>query len=650
MPNLKYQPTYPPNTYPSTAPYSHLTNYFRDLVKDGILTRFIVKALLYPEFLREFDVSKVKMRRKHKKSLARLHRKDSWLITQTSSEEDEEYSDEDPEGSRIFCQSSSKDTETETEEDASSSDNTFSAVQYHTGRKSYGSSDQTHYESFIDHGEDPVDVIYITPYCDTNSRTKKTNIGYSTDSIPRDSRDSLLIYTSPVKLVDSECQTIDEGSPIHTTTARLKLAVIKKQASDQSSFEHQLGGHMACEDLVHVDDDMKIKNGLKQKPLYEERHSMPTYFVGNRFNQNSITEIYIPSWKDKQESREKSKQSSKKDSISTITAHSEDQVEKDKDSGEILTPPDMFKNIDHKENVIYRLPREATPFKTHTINSDKRMSIHSNKQRFSGQRISPFMDSSNACACCSNSLCDTPRSSDSGMAGSYTISSPDPPLLDLDHNCLHNKNKLPLNKFDSELKDLNNNQNNGDSGQYESNSLISKDIIKLIEKSKSESSSSTNLTTDAIYNEISHAVNTNQFHDKPNISKINHLENSEIVINLHQTHITPGKSFNDTDESDGSDHQVEIYRTGLYAHWWKKEQLPNEMVQEIVIHKADISKKQNSVDDKITQIITSDSKVGLSNKPKVTIVKKGSGKQFRSKVFKYVFESGMFSSYCIRNT
>ncbi|XP_049282388.1 uncharacterized protein LOC125763361 isoform X2 [Anopheles funestus] len=101
---------------------------------------------------------------------------------------------------------------------------------------------------------------------------------------------------------DSARSNAGRSSGIHTSTARLLLGDLKQQCSEQSqlsSFEHRAAhGRMACENLLNLDESMQIKHSLQQKTVTEERHSMPTYFVGNRFNNSSVTEIYIPSWKD----------------------------------------------------------------------------------------------------------------------------------------------------------------------------------------------------------------------------------------------------------------------------------------------------------------------------------------------------------------
>uniref|UniRef100_A0A336LGF1 CSON011598 protein n=1 Tax=Culicoides sonorensis TaxID=179676 RepID=A0A336LGF1_CULSO len=593
--------TYPPVSYPSTAPYAQLTSYFRELVKDGTLTRFIVKALLYPEFLREFDISEIKMRRKHKskKKLKRHLRKESWFVSESSSEEGEEEEDEDPEGSKIFRYSSESTVEEcsechgeleEGEEDSKDEisealdDSTYGLIEYYTGKKSINSAELTDYESFVDHGTEALDVtdeFFISaPFCDTP--TDNTNLVETIDD-----RESLMIGSSTTKLLDKPTRT--SQSPVHTSTARLNLAAIKQQESQMSSFEHQLGGHMACEDLVNVDEEMQIKNCLKTKPILETRHSMPMYFVGNRFNTSSKTEIYIPNWKEKQESRERSKDTSKKDSIlanNDNTRHSKFESQNQEDErDDVCSPPDMFRN-DSIRPLVLNLSREATPFKKHSINSDKRMSNHSIHRKSSSQLMEENQDHR-------TSINYTPRSSDSGMAGSCTISSPDAQML---HEDLISSKlvEMTLNPEKFILIKESKNKNN-DSGQYES------DVKNLQLKSKSNE---TLITTDALLNHtpsllpvISTAESNNNYimHENTNNDTQRHTT-SELLINVQSGHddnkleknviiITKESSPPISSSSVTNTEGQTIFRTGLYAHWWKKEQLPNQMLQGIAIDK-----------------------------------------------------------------
>lgn len=543
-------PTYPPQTYPSTSPYAELTSYFRELVKSGVITRFIVKALLYPEFLREIDISQVKVRRKHKRTL-RLKKRESWFVA-SSTEESDENEDQDAEGSKLFFKSSEDEARPFlTNTDSGSTDtNPFGLIQYYTGKKSQCSEDLTLYESFIDHGEntEEIDEVILAPDCDN----------------------------------------------LKTSKSRQKLSTLEQQISDaQSSFEGRLHGcHMAFEDLVNADDNLEMNCLNKPKTVIEERHSMPMYFVGNRFNVSSLTEIYIPSWKDKQEAK---KSPPSKDSINLIE-HSNLSQEIPVES-EIFAPPEMFQNTSAAVSII----REATPFNKHFINSDKvirqsqlsaksyRISIKSLSPEKPIVEESPLCDSldvaqstqaaeqsnesdpvrepvddepaatfvrpaspwpslhlddvfskrnnlsreqAKKCSCCPGSVCYSPRSSDSGMAGSVSISSPDPPLCEFDTKLTHSSHvnhTIDCFKPNKHMDYNNKKDNNSDSGQYE-NSLKN---FKL---------------KDFDSNEIEGAATEAPSH-------------AEIVIN-----ICDGEK-----EEEGNEGGVKIYQTNLYAHWWKKE-------------------------------------------------------------------------------
>uniref|UniRef100_A0A1B0CI32 Uncharacterized protein n=1 Tax=Lutzomyia longipalpis TaxID=7200 RepID=A0A1B0CI32_LUTLO len=207
-------------------------------------------------------------------------------------------------------------------------------------------------------------------------------------------RDSLVVCSKPLRMAQ---QLSSSGeSVVHLSTARLNLAAIKQQseASEVSSFEHALpNGRMACENLLKLDDSMPLCSNLKPRNPIEERHSMPTLFVGNRFNNSSPTEIYIPSWRDRQtgggteETRMKAKHSTSIELPQVSLVQLPDQVAAeimynlhgDGDSGEVIVkPPSMFRG-GSCDGAAVLLSREVSPFAKHSINSDLRMSV--NKER-----------------------------------------------------------------------------------------------------------------------------------------------------------------------------------------------------------------------------------------------------------------------------
>ncbi|CAG2059849.1 unnamed protein product, partial [Timema podura] len=98
----KPQPLPPPHvSLPAASPYAHLTAYFANLVKKGVITRTILKNLLYLEFSSgKVSILGVKLRRNHKvecvifprpNSVGNLTSKRTWInssTTDTDSEED----------------------------------------------------------------------------------------------------------------------------------------------------------------------------------------------------------------------------------------------------------------------------------------------------------------------------------------------------------------------------------------------------------------------------------------------------------------------------------------------------------------------------------------------------------------------------------
>uniref|UniRef100_A0A182SBV6 Uncharacterized protein n=1 Tax=Anopheles maculatus TaxID=74869 RepID=A0A182SBV6_9DIPT len=193
------------------------------------------------------------------------------------------------------------------------------------------------------------------------------------------------------------------SSGIHTSTARLLLGELKQQCSEQSqmsSFEHRAAhGRMACENLLNLDESMKIKHSLQQKTITEERHSMPTYFVGNRFNNSSVTEIYIPSWKeDCQAGDGQGPTTTTTTPPNANTANGASSTDRNSvhssslDIPAIVPVPDpvtaeLLYNfpptevLDMPNRMLGCLSREQSPFRKHSINSDKKLVLNPNHHR-----------------------------------------------------------------------------------------------------------------------------------------------------------------------------------------------------------------------------------------------------------------------------
>lgn len=276
-----FKPTLPTKKYPPASPYAHLTDYLRELIQEKVLTRFIVKALLYPEFLRDIDTTEVRLRRRHK-TVVRMYR----------------HGTNSTEGSGNSVTSSEKELERQDAMDnyttSDDENRIYSGVHYKTNKRD--SWDRTIYESFVDHGEGAGEIRYQPLHDSFGSLCFVTDCG----SPVAEDRESFMIGSKPSRYTPLSGENDNFDNVTHLSTARMHLLGIKQKSeqSQNSSFdnEHKLSGekwkNMAFEDLLCIDE---IKVPSAKSP--ERHHSMPCQFVGNRFNVSSLTEIYIPSCK-----------------------------------------------------------------------------------------------------------------------------------------------------------------------------------------------------------------------------------------------------------------------------------------------------------------------------------------------------------------
>lgn len=561
----------------------NLTAHFKKLVKEGLIGRNVVKFLLYAESMREIDRSEVKLRRRPR----RVER------SPTDSSEKSNLSRQD-----AFDRSDDDELVSSSDGGSSCTQTSFGFVRFQTGKKSTLTSG-TDYETFIDYGEPIADCT--KDIFDNCLKRQKSSISINRDSDgsfiairskreTNELRDSLPMYSKPVKKV--VLKTPSRDSVVHVSTARLDIGVKRSDMDEESNFEKRFteARHMACEDLVNLDDSLIIVNPLQKRTIVDERHSMPTLFVGNRFNSSDMTEVYIPSYKYKQDNAviNKPVKESPPSSASTTTHSSSmdlpavvpvpdrmnvellynfkptspNQVKKD-----IIRPPTMFDTGDR-----ISLPKEASPFNKHQLNSDKKIipTRQSVAKEYSPRRSNSIkrcvshqflrlkydlpksdeLETSKKCACCSSSRCPSPRSSDSGVAGSCTISSPDAPQNTAEHEFLQN--------FSSALRHSNSSHNFGRFGtmsfvEHEHDSGQFGDI---------------SLTTDEVNNPLGF---DNMFE----------LSTSRDTVK-RQTRCQSAERSMELNRSNGDGNREAVFKTGLYAHWWKKEKLPNSMLRDLI--------------------------------------------------------------------
>lgn len=565
----------------------NLTAHFKKLVKDGIIFRNIVKLLLYAECLRYIDRSKVKYRRRPR----RIER------SPTDASDKSNLSRQD-------ALDRSDDDELATSSDGGSSctRSSFGFMRFQTGKKSTLTV-ETDYETFIDYGEEADCTKEIFDEC---LKRKKSSISINRDSdgsfiaVPKmketiEMRDSLPMYSKPVRKV--VLKTPSRESVVHVSTARLNIGIKKPETDEELNFEKRFteARHMACEDLVNLDDSLVISHPLQKRPIVDERHSMPCMFVGNRFNSSDMTEVYIPSYKCSKDNAviNRPVEESSPSSASTTTHSSSidlpavvpvpdimnvellynfqpstvfetfNRVQKD-----VIRPPTMFDNTDRVS-----LAKEVSPFNKHLLNSDKKIvstrqplsknesprRSNSIKRCISHQYLRlkynlPKADEpevSKKCACCSSSRCPSPRSSDSGVAGSCTISSPDPPQNASEPEFLHD--------VSSALRHSNSSHNFGRFGR-----------MSFVENEHDSGQfGDISLTKDELNNPLGFE---NMFE----------LSTSRDTVK-RQTRCQSAERSMEMNRNNADVNCEAVFKTGLYAHWWKKEKLPTSMLRDLIV-------------------------------------------------------------------
>lgn len=200
---------------------------------------------------------------------------------------------------------------------------------------------------------------------------------------------------------------------------------------ENSSFEAR--PYMACEDLVNMDQNTQIETlGNDDKDFLPTRRSYPNCSVK--------VDTLPKQWKSTEENY------TTRDSGGSLTSNllqvldppSPKRCSHDIDSL-IIDPPPMFRNEDDMKVINVNLNTNV-PFRKHSLNSDKKIrrsmsrsmvETESNSNKDDGNRVQRMSSQSDndkihkKCECCNRSLCPSPRSSDSGVVGSCTLTSPD---------------------------------------------------------------------------------------------------------------------------------------------------------------------------------------------------------------------------------
>lgn len=610
VPNYKI--TFPSKKYPSAAPYTSLSMHFRNLVKQGSMHRTIIKTLLYPDFYTKIEVRGVRLRRHQRAHSVPLRHR------------------------RTICSSSELG-----EDDAGGESSTNSINFIHMGQEKVPSKESDGSTgTFVDHG--PVDCTHeIFAYFDQHCGKNQQPVAIRRDSdgsfvfaheqndVDCDigTRDSLKYYSKPVRVVIDRQNKSRAESLIHTTTAHLTFGsrrnddtnTITSKGSPEEHSENSVYDervvrtNMACEDLVNLDDSMQLKinnSPLCPKPIVDERHSMPNLLVGNRFNCSSLTEVFIPSYKESQNettykpmAAEQTTHSSSidipalipaPDQLSTElmynaeelpplptdfgltklgtspTSKSRESQCSNASSSTVIKPPSMFKNASRESSPPKHATADERCVSYHFIDlpspSQAPLAAIDDDESSKDDSKSTKSDCYRKCGCCVSSTCHSQRSSDSGMAGSCTISSPDAPIMNIDSDYvqmnLDNLNADALPRLTHSMSSHNfgrfiNCDNSHDSGQF-------------CHCFDAESASGGGNSSEGASTSVQESTLRNMFD----------LSLSQDTVK-RQSRCKSIEQLSDPTKAPSGNEQRVKFKTGLYAHWWKKHELPNDILRDI---------------------------------------------------------------------
>ncbi|KYB27460.1 Rho guanine nucleotide exchange factor 7-like Protein [Tribolium castaneum] len=468
---VEYDPRYPPETYPPCAPYASLTKYFSKCIKDKQITRKLLKQLLYPEYLNRMNLATVRIRH-HKTECVIITKSVQCRISVINCDSD---SDSDSDITLIKRQNAI----VESGSSGSSSSNPFGYIRYYNPQTN---EIATKYESFVDYGD---------------------------------------VQTEP------------------------KIELIK-QASENSEASSGIvpKAFGACEDLVNLDGSISRDTlDVPKRYVPLERQSCPTKLVGNKFSSSSLTTIYIPGWSNSDTNITRRINYDLEENDDSTTTHSSslelplntvplpdkvvaellynfDSDESDPPSAQtVIKPPTMFANQFQKPFSITR----------------RRSSIQINPQDLKPVRrcvSSKYLRMSPSyCRGCTE--CHSPRSSDSGMAGSCTLNSP---------NSVQESNRgITLSEFEAQCPCT---------SPFGSTPRTS-------EPSVSGNSLRTSVTS----------------FDMCPWPKMHSKEEGPIKSKSMGCVLDEGV--------EQGEEEVPIYKSGLYAHWWLKAKIPASVLRGI---------------------------------------------------------------------
>ncbi|XP_045472847.1 uncharacterized protein LOC123679336 [Harmonia axyridis] len=631
-PKIDYQLILPPEEYPSAAPFASLTRYFRKLVKEKLINRNLLKKLLYPEYLNKFNLNLVKIRHHRTECVIftkDVHFRDSIINcdsdNNSSSESDNIRSKRNRRVKKSLTKSSSEDDSSD-----GSSSNPFGYIRYYNPQTGSTANSETRYESFVDYGEPATEPKMVE-----ETDKKQSIVLTSVAKIRLNKQDS--------ENSDASSMYTSKGTAFHDLTnlkASLEIANDFKAppvyfpSTRQSCPTKMVGNKFNQCSLTYLpipsysnsDNNLTYPGNNNNDERISEASSTTTHSSSLELPVNTIplpdpmvAELLYNFDPDDipVEKRNSLRRSQSNHNISVTKT--------------LVAPPSMFQNemeLEPRETATsLSLPMKNIGFKTHSINSDKpkrRSSVQINptssnyesKEKVRRCISTQFLQMSNKfrtsktsstgpgslCEFCIDNL-HSPRSSDSGMARSFTMLSPDLsndlPTCSKDGLCSSEMHNL-FQKY-SDFSMLNSDSRNAmsptefDASDFElqcpcmspfgstprtsCQTSISENIATGSHDSLRKSvTTSINLCTDGSPSRI-HSNSVQVYPGSNRESCSSKRDSMSVKSRSTGNLLDPEAELANVELSE--DGTPMLYSSGLYAHWWLKAKIPAEVVKGI---------------------------------------------------------------------
>nr|CAI5820268.1 unnamed protein product [Callosobruchus analis] len=543
-----YVPTYPSEDYPSAAPYAALTRYYHKMIKSKTITRLMLKQLLYSEYLNKTNLALVKIR--HHKAEMCIYTKHDTCGDTLSGCDNDSYTDDsenaDETVSRVYKQKSVH-VNSESSSQGSDSSNPFRYIRYYNPQS-----------------------------------------------------DSQIEETIYVSKADLESEINSNKLPLDSTVS----ITLQKQCSEESQTGSEIlpqKPYMACENLCMLSDDTELSSLTAPRSyLPGVRQSCPIKFVGNKFNQSSLTTIYIPGWSNSDNnisynnidnSVESSTHSSTLElPVNTlpipdkmlgellygefVEAASADSDGWNKTMGEPQTL-DIEMNSDR-----ISLSLKNVGFRKHNTNSDKPQRL--NKMQVDSRELKKYTSSrfiqlsrpddtedrsrKSCFRCGSRDPSHSIRSSDSGMEGSCTLNSPD--MGNIENSGWLQEDLSITGDYKNDGKIV-----SSETRSFEYECRCTSPFDSTPRTSAQTSIPENNFIGSRDSLTLSTSLVPSSCYSQPtNIQAV-----SRMGIQKSQSAgcVLEGDTIAQPEGAPA------LYRSGLYAHWWKKTNLPARVVKGI---------------------------------------------------------------------